>query len=443
MENYSTGIVIEKRQPTTKNTYPIKLRVTIDRKTRYYGLGKYMTEKDFNKMMSRKPGELKVLRWELEAHEKRAKDILKALPNPTFDQFKRMFVEKKGGGNVEGYYQMFIDQLKKDDRHGTASSYECSLNSINKEMGLSNVSFSQITPEWLTEYTKKLEAKGKSISTVGIYLRPLRHMFNKAIGDGVVNRDKYPFGSTAHGKYSIPTSENSKRPLKRSELEALADYSGVYDKYRDFFWLSYSLMGLNFYDLLTLQWQQIEGKTITIIRTKTKYTSRKRQRAIRLYVTDEAQAIIDRYGNPKSKYVFDVITDDDTPGVIRRKVQNFTRNTNQVLKKIAEEKNKAAGKVVINPNISTVFARHSAASHALKNGASLAIISKTMGHTNVNTTSNYFDSMDDEEKHLAEILQLKNNTVPIMERGTNDPQTPDGKGIEGVPGGVPGGTATH
>ncbi len=437
MTNYSTAIVLETRnplkergennkpRPKNEEKYPVKLRVIINRKARYYGLGEYLTQDDFKRMMGEKPRKaLKEIRKRFEKHENRAEQILGAMQNPAFQQFKRLYTQKGRGGNIEKYYQMYIDQLKNDNRLGTASNYECSLKNLNEIKGINGLSFSDITPEWLEDYSDKMEKRGKTISTIGIYLRPLRHLFNKAIGDGVVSRDKYPFGSPAHGKFSIPTSENRKRPLKRSELEALADYTGPYEKYRDMFLLSYYLMGLNFYDLLTLKWQQKDVNTLTIIRTKTKRTTRKKQRAINLYLNDDAQAIIEKYGRKDSILIFDVIGEKDTPGEIRRKVQNYTRSTNQALKAIAKQLNEEAGTPVINQKISTVFARHTAASYGMKGGASLALISKSLGHSNLQITSNYIDSLDDEEKGLAEVLAIKKHTVPKAETGTNDAQTP-------------------
>jgi integrase/recombinase XerD len=35
---------------------------------------------------------------------------------------------------------------------------------------------------------------GKSLTTVGIYLRPLRAMFNEAIAANLITQEYYPFG---------------------------------------------------------------------------------------------------------------------------------------------------------------------------------------------------------------------------------------------------------
>jgi integrase/recombinase XerD len=432
MANFTTSIILETRTPRKDGTVPVKLRLIIDRKSRYYHLGIYLTPDQFERIMNPKPkakprDKDKQLRQKLIKTEAKANGLLAKMENPDFEQFRRLFTFKGGGGNVLKYYEAYIQECKQENRLGTASSYECSKNSLDNIKGIENANFRDITPAWLKDYQAKMEALGKSNSTVGIYLRPLRFLFRKAINDGVISENQYPFL-----KYQIPTSENNKRPLERSELEALANYTGNPNRemYRDFFLLSYYLVGLNFMDLLTLKWKQYSGDRISLVRTKTKRTTQKKQTPISLFVNDDAQEIIKRYGNPGATYIFNVITENDNPSEIRRKVQNFNRNTNQALKAIAK---KTPG---INPNISTVFARHSAASHGIDEGANLADVSKALGHKNIQTTSNYISGLSEGAKLLGNSLKIK-ATVPKMERGTKGAQTPTSKGIEAVPVSVP------
>lgn len=418
MANFSTDIILEKRRPRIKDgKFPVRLRITINRRSRYYGLGAYLSEEDFDKMFISRPRQkYKKMLAEFVQEEKRATEILEAMEVPSFDQFRRLFLQKGvGGGNVENYFLSYVQECKNDDRHGTASSYECSLNSLKGVMGLENVNFRDVTPRWLKTYERKMLDENKSISTIGVYLRPLRHLYRKAISDGVVQEKYYPFGNSRDGKYEIPTSENRKRPLNMDELQALANYSGnnVWEKYRDFFLLSYYLMGLNFYDLLTLRWSQLEDNRLTIIRHKTRNTSRSRQRPINIVVNEEALEIIEKRGNKDGELIFDVVKANDSADVARQKVQNFTRNTNQALQKLAKA-------LDINKNISTVYARHSAASQSIKAGRTLAVISKSLGHSNLTVTSSYIDSLDDEETALSEALSLRGSSNNADETTDSD-----------------------
>jgi len=435
MANYSTSLILETRTPCKNGTFPVKLRVIINRQARYYGLDEYFTPDQFERILNPKPKAKpreaeRLLREKLNITESRANDLLKNMEAPDFEQFKRLFTSTGGGGNVMKYYQSYINECKLENRLGTASSYECSKNSLNEVKGIENANFKDITPAWLKDYQAKMEALGKSISTIGIYLRPLRYLFKRAISDGVIFETHYPFR-----KYQIPTSENNKRPLERSEIEALANYTGnpINEMYRDYFLLSYYLVGLNFMDLLSLKWKQYSGDRISLVRTKTKRTTQRKQTPISLFVNDEAQEIIKRYGNPSGGYIFDVISENDSPSEVRRKIQNFNRNTNQALKAIAK---KTPG---INPNISTVFARHSAASHGITSGATLADVSKALGHKNIQTTSNYISGLSEGAKMLGNNLKII-STVPKTERGTNEAEPRTSKGIEAVPATVPSGT---
>lgn len=451
MTNFSTAIILETRNQRKDKTFPVKLRVIIERKTRYYAIEwlvedkndkrkkrkqKTLTLEEFNEVIKpNAPKIYKSIKLAFNENEKRAIDLLTVMENPTFDKFKRLFTSKASnaasGGNVMKYYDAYIAECKSENRLGTASSYECSRNSLNELKGIDTANFKTITPEWLKDYAKKMKAKGKSISTIGIYLRPLRSLFNIALRDKVITLELYPFGNPNDGKYRIPKSQNNKRPLERSEIIKLANYTGnpINEMYRDFFLLSYFLVGLNFMDLLTLKWKQLDGNVLEVIRKKTEHTTQNDQKAIKLIVNDEAMEIIKRYGNPAGVYIFEVINAMDKPDEIRRKIQNFNRNTNQALKAIAK-------KIEISKNISTVFARHSAASHGINTGSTLADIQQALGHKNITTTSNYISGLSKGATSLGNSLKLK-EAVPNVERGTETAETQQQQGFEAVPQTVP------
>lgn len=400
---FSVSIILETRTPRKNGTYPVKLRVIINRKARYYGLNIHLTRDQFGRIINPPPKtklseKEKEIKTTLEKELIRAEEILKSLVTPNFQEFKHLFTMRGEGGNVWKYYEDYIAECYRENRIGTAISYEYSRKSLEKIKGIKNLNFKDITPEWLKDYQNKIEAAGKAISTIGIYLKPLRFLFRKAISDGIIHEKYYPFD-----KYKIPSSENNKRPLEKRELQLLANYSGnpIYEYYRDFFMLSYYLVGLNFADLLTLKWRQYDGERITLVRSKIKRTTLKKQTPIELYVNEEARAIIQRHCKPGGTYIFGIIDENDSPVEIKRKVNIFIVKTNKALKAIALE---TSG---INPKISTVFARHSAATHALLAGASLVDISRALGHKNIQTTSNYLSSLGEGARILGESLRVK------------------------------------
>ena len=400
MKNITTSIILERRTPTKDNTYPVKLRLTIGRKSRYYGLGHYLSPEDFEKILSPKPRmPYKSLKAEIFAELHRSRKILEEMKQVSFERFKVLFTTKTTGDSVFQYYEITIAEFNKNQKYGTANTYHFAMKSFKDVKNISSLKFSDITPYWLQGYENKMRAKGKSFNTIAMNLRTLRAQFNRAINDGIVSPEIYPFGNRKNGKYAIPESENNKRPLDRTEIQKLSEYVGnpINEYYRDFFLLSYYLVGLNFMDLLTLRWSDIDGDTIKIIRTKTESSSAKKSK-VTLYISRQARALIDKHGNGKP-YVFNIVSEKSTPSEIRQKIKNFNRNTNQALKKIAK-------KLSINRNISVIYARHSAASHAAASNISLADISQALGHKNIKTTSHYLSSLDEGIKALGESLEI-------------------------------------
>jgi integrase/recombinase XerD len=406
---YTAQIVLDKRHPRKDESYPAKLRVTINRYSRYFGLGFSFTEADFKLAFSpQAKGRFKTIANKLRAKEQSALTILDEMDDPDFDKFGLMFTQKaiNSPGTVKQYYETYIGQLLAENRHGTAANYKYSLNSLASFTDIETLSFKDITVDFLKRYTAQMLDERKSINTIGIYLRPLRHLYKKAQAKNDAPKH-YPFGADDK-QFLIPTSEKHKRPLEREEIQLLAAYETQIQErrmYRDFFLLSYLLCGLNFADLLTIRWDQIEDQMLTVKRAKTQRTTKKSV-LIHLFISEQARQIIDQYAT-SGGYVFDVISQEDNLATINKKVKYFTRNCNQTLKKIARE-------IGINPKISTIYARHSAASHGIEAGATIADVSAALGHTDIKTTSNYVSSLQSGREKLALSLQIRLPINPEM-----------------------------
>lgn len=70
--------------------------------------------------------------------------------------------------------------------------------------------------------------------------------------------------------------------------------------------------------------------------------------------------------------------------------QNFTRLVNQHMKRYAE-------KIGMSENISTYTARHSFATMAIRNNASIEYVGESLGHSDIKTTRAYIKSILDDE----------------------------------------------
>jgi site-specific recombinase XerD len=241
------------------------------------------------------------------------------------------------------------------------------------------------------------DSEHKSLNTVGIYLRNLRAIFNKAVDAKIIDREMYPFGSR---KYEIPASSNTKKAFDSEQLTKLFQAVPVnmeQEKAKDFWFFSFVCNGMNIKDIVYLKWKNIVGGQIEFVREKTKRTKKAKQKVIQVPLTDFAKEFIEKYGvKDKSQYVLPIINDEMSEEEKDARKRTFTRFINQHLKNLA----KANG---LTEDISTYWARHSFATTAVRKSASMEFVSEALGHSDLKTTKNYFAGFEDKTK--KEILE--------------------------------------
>ncbi|MFM7485640.1 MAG: phage integrase SAM-like domain-containing protein, partial [Cytophagales bacterium] len=160
---------------------------------------------------------------------------------------------------------MWDKQLSKENRSGTADSYQCAYNSFKSYLeskGRKKLNFGDVTPDWLKEYESWMLEKEKSVTTIGIYLRSLRTIINIAIEEGTLAREFYPFGKR---KYQIPSGRNVKKALQLADIQKLVNYkttTEAEERAKDLWLFSYLCNGANVKDMARLQYRNIDKTKI-------------------------------------------------------------------------------------------------------------------------------------------------------------------------------------
>ncbi|MBX9780511.1 MAG: site-specific integrase [Chitinophagaceae bacterium] len=401
----TTSIILDTRSKKKSGKYPVKIRVTYLRKQKYYPIWIDLTQEEFHSMEN--PGSL---REKISLKDKKVLQSLKLSCNKELikadaiiekmnvfnhRQFEKLFygVLKPEHSLIE-YFEQEISTKKLVGKVGTASNYQSSLNSL-KEFCY-DLSFSDISSEFLRDYESWLLTNGKSITTVGIYLRPLRAILLKAINDGCFNVESYPFGKR---KYQIPSGKNIKKALTPEEIRLIYNYqpnsNPWLQKAKDFFLFSYFACGMNMKDILKLKNENIDGDFIRFTRAKTQSTNRTGLKPISVPLTHDLLEIIDRWGGKKTnsdeEFIFPVLSKGLSPERERSIIQQFTKMVNRYIQIIAKD-------VGINKSVTTYFARHSYATIMRRIGATTEFISESLGHSSIKTTASYLDSFDDETR---------------------------------------------
>jgi integrase/recombinase XerD len=399
----TTAIILEERVERKDKTHPVKLRVTDNRQRRYYVLkdenGKSMaySKKDFDSIMGERPRtEFKKTRIFLGELEKRAIDVISKLPAFTFDSFERKFF-----GAAANELDLFAclkakaSILRSEGRISTAVSYECTLNSLKSFTAKEELNFKSIDPSFLKKYEDWMTKKGRSQTTIGMYLRDVRSVYNDAKNKGLLDIELYPFG---RGKYQIPNGKNVKKALTHQEVNLIASYKPIEgsseERFRDYWLFSYLCNGMNIKDVSQLKYKDIDGDVITFVRAKTKRETKHNQRKITIIITPVIGRIIDKWGNNPKKadqFIFPILEQEFTAEQEYRKTYDTIKLINKYVKRIA----KAVG---ITQPVTSYTARHSFATVLKRSGASTEFISESLGHSNLTTTENYLGSFEKDEQ---------------------------------------------
>lgn len=423
-KNY-VSIVLDLRRPNVKGNYFVRLRVYSpqSQKTKYYNFDRFKLEQseleivytilegfksseDFAKVMSSiKPrGREREIKSFITKKEVEANDIYNSLDPFNFQDFEfRLLNDLKVSNSFKEFTVNHINHLEKIGNIGNAMNFRTALKSlqyyhtkINKR---NELNFIDITPKWLEEYHHFMTStSGKSETTVSIYLRALRRLFNLAIDEKIIKPENYPFHTQTNKKgYKIPQGNKVKKALTKEDLRKLSEAQPMtpeQEKAKDFWFLSFYTQGMNINDILKLKNENItyiNGKQyIQYVRAKTRSTGSKSPKEKKIAVHPEAGRIIEKYSNKlatKNSYLFPILTASDSEFEIKTKTKNFTKFINQHIKKLAAA-------IDITSGLSTYWARHSFAVNAIKNGATILEISKALHHSDFKVTQNYIESLN-------------------------------------------------
>ena len=301
--------------------------------------------------------------------------------------------------NINDCYKAYIQELTTLEKFGTASSYNSSRNSltrffkdINKDFD--KLSFYDFTESVLHKYSKHCKDVGNSKGTVGIYLRPLKALFNKAIKLKLIDADHYPFGKDA---FKIPKSQGTNRALSSEDLKAFWEYqptSVARQRAKEIWFLSYFGSGINYKDLVYLEHSNVKEETLRFVRAKTEAKSEK----IIVVPRNEYINKMLKKHKGKGKYAFNFVDHKLDAKNRHNNYKSKLRGHNKIFKKIAKE-------IGATTDISFYWGRHSFATKSRNDGQSLGMISQAMGHATLQQTEAYFNSFtDDKMKDLQDNL---------------------------------------
>jgi len=426
----SIKILLWEHDQKKNGTFPIAIRITQNRKTRYVFTGKYIQKKDWNKDLGKvkksHPNSARLNNYllkklteadsiALEAETSKdyvsSRDIKKKVQHKgktiSFFQFGTQRVRSKFQSgtfsvakpelsmlfNIREFLkwnrfeerEIVIEGIKKRrrERIGRSRKFGYSfLDEVENEFGKdTSLYFEDINQAFLSNYKvfciSYLEQKTRTVTNQLIFIRTL---FNMAINEGIVDAKHYAF---AGDKERIRVKSGHKIGLTRDEIERIENVEleeGTSIWHTRNVWLfSYYFAGIRISDVLEMKWSDfMDGRLF--------YIMNKNEKPLSLKVPDKANKILEHYkllSRSKDDFVFPYLkaANPKSKRDIFVKTRNASTLLNKYLKRLAE-------KCDIEKNLSNHIARHSFGNIA-GDAISPLMLQKLYRHSDLKTTINY------------------------------------------------------
>ena len=376
-------------------THPLMLRITKDYKIKYSSLGISLNQKhwDFKKNCTKpncpnKEYIDKLILTKKSQYKDKIIELTALQKEYTPQSLSNSIENRIQIKTLEELYQDQIDTLTKAGKIGNAKVYSYSLRTLLRfTKNKLSIPISEVTLEWLKQYEEWLKERDFGGNSMSQLFRTLRSIYNRAIEAGVASKDDYPFNKYKVSKFSISTR---KRAITKTEVIKIFSLDLLNEDFytqmsQDVFLFSYFGAGINFADIAYLRHSNIKDGRVFYIRKKT-------GKMVSFGLSDEAKGIIEKYEERGGDdFIFPILNDKKhkTPIQKANRIHKVLGHVNPRLKKI--------GKMAGVSKLTTYVARHTYATVLKRSGVNIALISETLGHSDVATTQIYLDSFENSQ----------------------------------------------
>ncbi|RAJ24503.1 site-specific recombinase XerD [Gelidibacter algens] len=384
--------VLRKRK-LAEGSYPISLRVCKDRKSKYFQTIFRAFPMEWNQAKGNFTGKnsnnIQNNRLLLKFKDRALKilsDLEMEKSDFTLKDFENRFriIHNPVQQNVFYFWNEIMEEFIFAGRTGNARANKGCYNSLKKFNKSTQLNFKEITPSFLYKYEAFLRSRGGSDGGIGVRMRTIRALYNFAIERKIAKELEYPFKiykvSKLKGR-SLKKALTLEEVLKIRNLD-LKKYPWLVNT-RHYFIFSFYTRGMNFADMMKLEWKDTDQDKIYYKRSKTKGN-------FKIKIVLPVQEILNHYKEfaIDTKYVFPILLNNNmTPPQLENRKHKTLIRYNKELKEIAV----ICG---IDKNLTSYVARHSFANCLKQKGVATDIISESMGHQNLAVTQAYLKEFD-------------------------------------------------
>ena len=320
---------IRKNRQRSDGTYNVKLRFTLERKTRRLATSLFVTSKDITKDLKIKQSSpvRKEVDSLIRSYQEKCAKLQVDLNSHTIDEVMDYLDCERQKQQVIDFIKFSREWIASTAIKG-ASNYTSALNALIRFIGTDELDVNLITLDLLEQFktflnkehearVKKQILQGKRVPSkrsLSLYLGSIKKLFNEA-KKKYNNRDKnlILIPNSPFEYFTMPKQEATRKRAISTEIikkiwelpykDMKKGYKATcrYNLAKDCFIMSFCLMGMNSVDLYNAT--EINGETIIYYRTKTK-DRRLDNARMEVSVPKLIQPLLDKYKDRTGKRLF-------------------------------------------------------------------------------------------------------------------------------------------
>ena len=380
---------------------PLMLRFTHDRTTKFVALGlsvePHYWDKDTELVLPTCPERITLqsqMDLTLAGYHKKIQR-LEALDIPV--NFETLFDAKPAcsvGITIEDGFKAEIERLESLGKINSATKHKYALQVLDGYKP-TTMALEAIDLDYLKGLELYLRQRGNKDNSIATRFAIFKAIYNKAVKEGKVAVKQNPFSIYQVGSLWAKTR---KRAIDKDDIQRLIDLEiteGHTTEYRrlakDLFLFSYFTAGMNFGDIARLRYKDI-------LRGRVNYSRHKTQKLLSFQLVPMALQILEKYGTAGhgEDYIFPILNrhEHTSPQQIFNRLHKVLRKVNRELKVLGEM-------IGLGMPLTTYVARHTYATVLKRSGVSVALISESLGHSDLSTTQIYLDSFENSQIDAA------------------------------------------
>ncbi|XOV66386.1 MAG: phage integrase SAM-like domain-containing protein [Fluviicola sp.] len=419
---------LDTRRAKMDGSYPIVFRIMSKGKWRDISTGFSSNVKnwdDKNEFVKIKSEKEKLVAQRIRNQElillTRLRDYELKYPSSIDVQHIKSYLTKEHDSKISvfEFWTKEIGRLEKANNQGGVRNYKSALVGVTKYTSL-KISFQQLNYQWLISLETSMRTEGLKTNSIGVYMRTLRAVYNKAINHEIVDAKYYPFR-----KYKIKSQTTEPRTLGLEEMKSFFNHSP--SEFTHEAWnygrLILMLRGINFADLAVLTKENIKGNRIV-------YQRRKTDKRYSVKMHPLVEKIFKEYQCDNRVTLLPILSNSEFEDKKRclERIDQQRKNINKQLGLISKE-------LELSEKLTTYVFRYSHANICKALGYSKDLISESLGHAYGLSVSScyledydlgFIDEMNDDVIQnilfKLEVQSLNNGRIPkAPTEGTNQP----------------------